>query len=85
MKCENEYTVAEAAKLIGICDQAIRERMIRGKLPIGIVIRNDSSRAKPYTYHIYKEWLHRYLEGNPVTIPEGMSDIDPERGQAYGK
>ncbi len=82
MASENTVTVKEAAELLGINQQAIRERMLRGLLPIGIVVKcTDKATKRPYTYHIYKEWLDRFLKGDPVTIPEGISDIDPGRGR----
>lgn len=72
MSC-NTYTVEEAAKILGMGSQAVRVRMQRGLLPIGIVVRNDGDQRK-WTYHIYKAWLDRYLAGDPVSIPHGVSD-----------
>lgn len=75
MASENTYTVEEAAKILGIGPQAVRVRMTRGLLPIGIVIRNDGDQRK-WTYHIYRAWLQRFLEGDPVTVPKGVSDCE---------
>lgn len=73
--CENTYTVEEAAKLLNMGPQAVRVRMARGLLPIGIVIRNDGDQRK-WTYHIYRAWLQRFLEGDPVTVPRNISDYE---------
>lgn len=63
-------TIKEASKKLGMNEQAIRTRMRKGKLPIGICIRSDER----WTYHIYSEWVNLFIAGSPVTIPEGMSD-----------
>lgn len=63
-------TIQEASKVLGINEQAIRTRMRKGKLPIGICIQSEER----WTYHIYPEWVHLFMIGNPVTIPEGVSD-----------
>lgn len=78
MRCENQYTVKEAAAILGMCEQALREQMKAGRLPIGIVITNPASKARPYTYHVYKEWVRRWLEGNPVAVPKGATHMVKE-------
>lgn len=63
-------TIKKAAEKLGMSEQAIRTRMRKGILPIGICIRSEER----WTYHIYDVWLEKFLEGNPVEIPEGISD-----------
>jgi hypothetical protein len=48
--------------------------MRRGKLPIGICVQSEGR----WKYVIYEKWLDRWIEGNPVEIPEGMSDMEVE-------
>lgn len=67
-------TVEEAASRIGMNAQMIRFRMRRGKLPIGICVQSQGR----WKYVIYEKWLDRWIEGNPVEIPEGMSDMEVE-------
>jgi excisionase family DNA binding protein len=51
------YTVAEAAQLLGMAQQGVRECIKRGKLPIGYVIENGGRRR----YIIPKVKLDSYL------------------------
>lgn len=51
------YTVAEAAQLLGMAQQGVRENIKRGELPIGYVIDNGGRRR----YIIPKVKLDAYL------------------------
>lgn len=52
--------VAEAAKILGMSKQGVREHMKRDlfDVPIGYVTRQD---GKKYQYHIYRAMLDRHL------------------------
>lgn len=65
-------TVDEASAMLGMGPQMIRWQMRHGKLPIGICIRS----GERWKYIVYTEWLNRWLSGDPVQIPKGMSDIE---------
>lgn len=78
MASENTYTVEEAAKILNIGQQAVRERMRRGRLPIGIVTRTNRNGEREWSFDIYKNWVQRFLDGNFVTIPKWMSDTVEE-------
>ena len=51
--------VEEAAKILGMSRQGVREHMKRNlfPIPIGYVIKP----GRKHEYHIYKEMLNRYL------------------------
>lgn len=63
-------TTNTASKLLGMSEQAVRTRMRKGILPIGICKRS----GKRWTYYIFENWLDEFLNGHPVVIPEGMTD-----------
>lgn len=63
-------SIKSASKRLGICEQAVRTLMRKGRLPVGICIKNDER----WQFVIYTAWLERYLQGDPVEIPDGMSD-----------
>ena len=67
-------TVEEASAKLHLGPQIIRFRMRHGKLPIGICVQSEGR----WKYVIYEKWLDRWIEGNPVEIPEGMSDMEVE-------
>ena len=67
-------TVEEASAKLHLGQQIIRYRMRHGKLPIGICVQSEGR----WKYVIYEKWLERWIEGNPVEIPEGMSDMEVE-------
>lgn len=67
-------TVEEASKKLGMNPQMVRWRMRAGKLPIGICVLS----LNRWKYIIYDEWLDRWLKGDPVHIPEGISDKEVE-------
>ena len=67
--------VEEAAMQLGLSAQMVRYRMRRGKLPIGICIQSDER----WKYIIYPAWLEKWLAGDPVEIPEGMTDLEVEK------
>ena len=67
-------TVEEASAKLHLVPQIIRYRMRHGKLPIGICVQSEGR----WKYVIYEKWLDRWIEGNPVEIPEGMSDMEVE-------
>lgn len=50
--------VSEAARRLGIPEQAVRAGIDQGKLPIGMSVGN---RRK--TYYIYEDFLERYING----------------------
>ena len=49
----------EAARQLGMSDQALRQQMQRGLLPIGEAVKGT---GENYTYYIYQEWIDRYAE-----------------------
>lgn len=67
-------TVKEASKKLCMNEQTVRWLMRHGRLPIGICKKSESR----WLYLIYSEWVDRWIEGNPVEIPEGMSDMEVE-------
>lgn len=67
--------VEEAAARLGMNEQMVRYRMRKGKLPIGICIQSDER----WKYIIYPAWLEKWLAGDPVEIPEGMTDLEVEK------
>lgn len=74
MTKEKCMSVEEASEIIGLGSQTIRWQMRKGRLPIGICIKSEMR----WKYVIYRGWLERWLEGNPVTIPDGLSDKEDE-------
>ena len=57
-------SVAQAAKEMGCCTQAVREQMKRGLIDIGFVapsMRRKSKYRPPYRYFIYREKLNKLL------------------------
>lgn len=67
-------TIKEASRKLGIGEQAVRVLMRRGKLPIGICKKEDGNLN--WRYIIFPKWVDLWLEGTPVTIPEGLSDME---------
>ena len=65
-------TVRDAAKKLGMGHQEVRVLMRRGKLPIGICQKHSSV----WQYIIFDQWVARFLAGDPVTIPAGMTEIE---------
>lgn len=62
-KQSERVSVKEAARLLGIAPQGVRECMKRGILDIGIVIPSycGSENGKNNTYLIYRDKLNRVL------------------------
>ena len=50
--------VAEAAKRLGVPEQAVRAGVDQGKLPIGYSVG-----GKRKTYYIFEDFLERYIAG----------------------
>lgn len=65
-------TVDEVSHKLGMNSQMVRWRMRKGQLPIGICIKS----GERWKYIIYTEWLNRWLAGDPVQIPPGMTDTE---------
>lgn len=52
-------TVAEAAKVLGMCADSVRYMVKKGTLPIGKAIEG----RERTTYYLYREFLQDYMEG----------------------
>ena len=52
----------EAAELLGISAEGVRQKMQIGVLPIGTCCRSG---AKNYEYLIYLEWVRKYAQYGP--------------------
>lgn len=59
MEKAKRVSVKEAAEILGIHPNLVREGMRQGTLPIGSVIENE----KNYSYLIYEEKIRRFLHG----------------------
>lgn len=58
-------SVSDAAKLLHMNEQQVREMMKRNLLPIGICYKGQGER---WVYKIYTEWLDKWLKGEPVRV-----------------
>ena len=67
--------VAEAAKILGMSQQGVREHMKRGlfKIPIGEVTKRSEGR---YEYHIYRHMLDKHI---------GRREPDEKTGPCAGQ
>lgn len=70
MNRRKTLTPEEAAEFLGMGPQAIRYQMRKGRLPIGICVKAKSQ----WRYIIYPAWLDKWLAGEPVSIPDGLSE-----------
>lgn len=57
-----ELTIKEAATQLGMSEQAVRVRMQRGLLPIGVC---DRLTGEKYSYCIWQEWIDNYAKYGP--------------------
>lgn len=62
-------TVKDAAKQLGMSQQAVRIRMQRGLLPIGTC---DKLTASRWVYCIWQEWLDNYSQYGPRWQERGV-------------
>lgn len=54
-------TVTQAARILHMSPDFIRDRLQKGELPIGIAVRNRQGTG--WRYYIYKESVKRFAEG----------------------
>ena len=59
---ETRISVSEAAEMLSMNKDTLKELMKIGKLPIGIVAKSKKSEAN-HTYYIYKDRVTAYLKG----------------------
>lgn len=58
MKKLEQYTVAEASKILEISENALRLGLQQGLFPFGVAIK-----MKDYSYYIFKTRLDKYMKG----------------------
>ena len=66
-------SVKEAARQLGMSQQAVRIRMQRGLLPIGVC---DKLSATRWDYCIWQEWLDQYAQYGPRWQERGVGVCD---------
>lgn len=62
-------SVGEAAEMLSMNEQKLRVMMQKGKLPIGVADKEETSNN--YSYYIYRGRVNSYLQGlalTPVSI-----------------
>ena len=52
--------VAEAAKRLGVCEQAVRNALQGRTAPFGYAVWNPKAKFRPYSYHISEKKLSEY-------------------------
>lgn len=61
MNVFEQYSIEEASKLIDMPEQTLRAALQQGLFPFGVAIKLEN-----YTYYIFKERLHAYLEARDL-------------------
>lgn len=59
--------VEEAAKKLGMSTQTLRLALQQGKFPFGTAVKTSEKR---FTYYVNPARLHRYLQGEDVTLED---------------
>ena len=78
---ETRISVSEAAEMLSMNKDVLKELMKTGKLPIGIVAKSKKSETN-HTYYIYKDRITAYLKGYDLM---GFSDKKFKESQENSK